>query len=252
MKYNYNIKSIILIIFIIIAIIIFNLITKNNVIEGLTNPKSKPWSQDLIDRFILFEQTTNDNNYQFDMNMVQRQASPEEAEELLKTGKWPWSSQTKYLFMENIWKNPIIKINPGIALDDAMTIYNETAMKELLGWNAKEGKFILYGGDLGVTEGMPEHVRNTIKCTSDRKGGYNVEKKVFKGYNTWNGFKNVDTTIIKNEDIPKEMPGFQFIKNPCNPCVPLNMPPDYSCPFTLNIKGDNETSQIWKDFWGLK
>lgn len=249
MKYSY--KFICFTIFLFITIIFFNLYSKNAIYESFSNNSNK-WSQDLINRFLIFQKTTNKNNHQYDMEMVQRQASPQEAEELLRTNKWPWSNETKYLFMENLWKNPMIKIDPGIALEDAMQIYNETAMKELLAWNAKEGQFILYGGDLGITPGMPETSRNSIKCVSDGKGNFNVQKTIYKDYNTWNGFKNIETTNVSNQDIPKEMPGFNFVRGPCNPCVPLNMPPDYSCPFTLNIKGDNSTSQIWKNFWGLK
>jgi hypothetical protein len=124
-------------------------------------------------------------------------------------------------------------------------------MKQMLAWDTKEGQFILYGGDLGITPGMPETSRNSIKCVSDGKGNYNVQKTVYKDYNTWNGFKNIETTNIQNQDIPKEMPGFNFVRTPCNPCVALNMPMDNSCPFTLNIKGDNSISQIWKKIWQI-
>jgi len=251
MKYNYNF-TFIYFLFIIICILLFNSFINTPLYETFSNNNYNKWSQELIDRFLMFQKTNNKNNYQYDMEMVQRQASPQEAEELLRTNKWPWTNETKYLFMENVWKNPIIKINPAIALEDAMKIYNETAMKELLGWNAKEGQFILYGGDLGITPGMPDTSRNSIKCISDGKGNYNVQKTIYKSYNTWNGFKNIETTNVSNQDIPKEMPGFNFVREPCNPCVPLNMPPDYSCPFILNIKGDNSTSQIWKNFWALK
>lgn len=250
MQYAY--KNVLLVVLVIVAIIFFNSYAKTTYfVEGFTC--GKKWSKDLIDRFLVFQKTVNDNNYQFDMEMIQHQASPEEAEYLLKNGKWPWSNETKYLYMEDVWRNPMIKINPGISLEQAMKIYNENAMKQLLAWNTKEGEFIIYGGDLGVTPGMPDDVRNTIKCAYDKSTNkFEMEKTTYNGYNEWNGYKNIDKKKISNEDIPKEMPGFQFARGPCNPCAPLSTPADYSCPFTLNVKGDKNVSQIWKQMWNIK
>lgn len=251
MQYAY--KNVLFIVLVIFAIIIFNMATKSSsLLEGFYQKGGQRWSKDLIDRFLVFQKTVNDNNYQFDIEILQQQANPQEAEYLLKNGKWPWTNQTKYLYMEEVWKNPIIKINPGASLEEAMKIYNENAMKQLLAWNTKEGEFILYGGDLGVTHGMPKDIRNTIKCALNKSGSFEMEKTTYNGYNTWNGYKNVDKKIISDEDIPKEMPGFNFLNGPCNPCSPLNSPADYSCPFTLNIEGDKNVSPIWKQMWGLK
>ena len=133
----------------------------------------------------------------------------------------------------------------------AMRIYNQTAARELLAWNTKEGQFLLYGGDLGVSDGMPKNVHNTIKCSTDSNDNSIMEKKVFTGMNLWNGFMNTTTTTVKPEDIPKEMPGFTFVKNPCNPCVALNSPGDFSCPFRLNVKGDDSISNPWQSLWQL-
>lgn len=216
------------------------------------HPKSHAWSKDLIDRFMQYQSTVNRNVNQFDMKTVQEQATPEEGEHLLKTSYWPWSDETKYTYLTTLWTNPVVKINPNYALDYAMQIYNETAAKRLIGWNTKEGKFLLRGGDLGVSEGMPDTVKNGIQCAWDKEGKEPyMEKTVYKGYNLWNGYKNVERTKVKNEDIPKEMKGFQFINQACNPCLALKNPPDYSCPFTLNVEGDTSMSSVWKDFWGL-
>jgi hypothetical protein len=78
-----------------------------------------------------------------------------------------------------------------------------------------------------------------------------MQKKVYTGMNLWNGYMNTTTTEIKPEDIPKEMPGFNFVKGPCNPCVALNSPGDFSCPFKLNVKGDDSISEPWKQLWNL-
>ena len=98
---------------------------------------------------------------------------------------------------------------------------------------------------------MPENRRNSIKCVPDIDGNSIMQKKVYTGVNLWNGFMNSTTTNVKNEDIPKEMPGFSFVKGACNPCKALNNPGDYSCPFKLNVEGDDSISEPWKILWNL-
>lgn len=252
MKYNYYKFG--LLFLLVITIIIFNNYTKSKkgfiigVKEGFgTQVPLGKWSPDLIQRFIKYQTTTNQNVNQFNFEVLQQQATPEEAEHLLKTGFWKWSDKLKYNYLDKVWSNPIIKIEPQYALSYAMKLYNERAALELLSWNTKEGEFLLYGGDLGVSAEMPSNIHNTIKCSSDAI----LQKKIYTGMNVWNGYMNSTTENIKNENIPREMPGFNFIKGPCNPCVALNDVADFSCPFTLNIKGDNATSYSWATLWGL-
>lgn len=243
MKYIYKI---LIFIIIIISIILFNIYTKTK--DGFQNYNTYSWSPDLIKRFNIYQTTMNKNINQFDLDQLQRQVSPSEAEEYLKTGYWSWPDDLKNLYVEKVWANPIIKIDPQYALNYAMRIYNQNAVRELLAWNTKEGHFLLYGGDIGVSDGMPKNMNNTIKCSTD---SLNMEKKVYTGMNLWNGYMNSTTTTVKPEDIPKEMPGFSFVKGPCNPCVALNSPGDFSCPFKLNIKGDDSISEPWKQLWNL-
>ena len=247
MKYSY---SILIIIIIIVLIILFNSFTKTYSQLGFKNYYKTDWSPELIKRFNIYQTTMNNNTNQFDLDQLQRQVGPEEVEEYLKTGVWPWPDDLKQLYIEHVWANPIIKIDPQFALNYAMGLYNETAVRELLAWNTKEGHFLLYGGDLGVSDGMPKNVRNTIKC-SNSVDNPQMEKKVYTGMNLWNGYMNSTTTIVKPEDIPKEMPGFSFVKGSCNPCVAFDSPPNYSCPFRLNVKGDDETSEPWKQLWNI-
>jgi hypothetical protein len=266
MKYSYGI---LIFITIILAIIIYSIkfvhsLTKNSLIDGFENQLSyTKWSPDLIRRFNIYQTTVNENANQFNLDVLQQQATPEEAEEYLKTGLWPWTDELKNLYIEKVWANPIIKIDPHYALNYAMKIYNKNAVTELLAWNTKEGHFLLYGGDIGVTDGMPPNMNNTIKCSADSV----LEKKVYTGMNLWNGYMNYTKTVVKPEDIPKEMPGFSFVKGPCNPCVALNSPRDFSCPFRLNVKGDlpsvkgdldsysvkgdDSISYPWKKIWNL-
>jgi hypothetical protein len=250
MKYSYNI---IIVIIIIIAIILFNSFTKNSGKNGFQNLSNNTiaWSPDLIKRFNIYQTTVNQNVNQFDLDQLQRQATPTEAEEYLKNGYWYWPDDLKNLYIEKVWQNPIIKIDPQYALDYAMRVYNQNAVRELLAWNTKEGHFLLYGGDIGVTDGMPQNMNNTIKCSVDTNNNSVLKKKVYTGMNLGNGYMNSKTTVVKPEDIPKEMPGFNFVKGPCNPCIALNSPGDFSCPFSINIKGDDSISEPWKQLWNI-
>ena len=77
----------------------------------------------------------NKNKTYFDMEILQKQASPDEVEQLLKTGYWPWPEDLKNEYINKVLVSPIIKIDPNYALDYAMKIYNQTAVRELLAWN---------------------------------------------------------------------------------------------------------------------
>lgn len=199
--------------------------------EGFSNSGS--WSDDLINRFNLYQATVNDNRNRYNLEVLQEQATPLEAETLLKTGYWPWSSETKYEYTDAMWHHQIIKVNVGQALDYAMKTYNETAAKRLLSWNTKEGKFLLYGGKGSKYD--------TIKCSSDLKMIGVIKKNFTDDY--------IENSVpIADADIPNQMPGFSFVNGvSCNPCIALDY--DYSCPFKLNVKGDDKMSSIWSRLW---
>ena len=263
MKYSYKfmssnfMSSNFMLILLVVIIIIFNSYTK-----PITEGFETKWSPDLIRRFNIFQATVNDNVNQFDLELLQKQATPEEAEQLLKTGYWPWPEYLKDNYLEGVWSSPIIKINPEFALNYAMRLYNQTAARDLLAWNTKEGQFLLYGGDLGISEAIKNEtnigdemgnmdIHNSIKCVTDKNGNSIMQKKIYTGMNTWNGYMNSDISTVKPEDIPKEMRGFSFVKDACNPCVVFNSPQDYSCPFKLNVEGDDSISDVWKSLWNL-
>lgn len=241
---NYDYKSILFIILLVITIAIYNNYTKK--IEGYQNNTNK-WSTDLIKRFNIYQTTMNNNVNQYDLELLQKQATPDEAEELIKTGYWPWPEDLKQEYVNKIWKSTLIKIDPYYALNYAMTVYNQTAARELLAWNTKEGQFLLYGGNIGVTQDMPKDVNNTIKCNT--KG--EMEKTEYTGMNNWNGYMDKKVTILKPEDIPNQMPGFTFVNSPCNPCAVFNEKRDFSCPFRLNVEGDDNISIPWQQLWKL-
>jgi hypothetical protein len=214
MKYSYNIFLFIKIFLFFIFILILILFPFKKLQTGFQN-YSIQWSPDLIKRFNIYQNSVNQNINQYNLTQLQRQASPEEVEELLKTGVWPWPEDLKQLYIKKVSDNPIIKIDPHYALNYAMKLYNKQAVTELLAWNTKEGHLLLYG------------THNNIKCSPDsviQKGG----------------------TEIKTEDIPKEIPGFSFVKGSCNPCIALDA--DFSCPFRL---GDDSISEPWQKLWNL-
>jgi len=209
------------------------------------------WSPQLKADFVKFENTYNPN-FQFDLNIIQKQASPEEVEYLIKNNKWPWSDSVKSMYKDAIMRNSVISMDPGVALDVAQTIYNEKAVKEMLSWNSKEGAFLLSGVTVGHTEGLPDNVNNIVRCgTGDSSGVPVMEKIVNVGYDGINGSMIQNISVVPDADIPGLVPGFKFLKGACNPCLALNEPPDYSCPFSLNVGDGGGVSTIWQNLWGL-
>ena len=217
----------------------------SSTLEGFTE-----WSADLKNKFLKFENTYNPN-IQFDINIIQQQASPEEVEYLLKNNKWPWSESVKTMYQDAIMRNSMISIDPGVAMDVAQTIYNETAVKELLSWNTKEGVFLLSGVTIGHTDGLPDNVNNIVRCGNNDDGDAVMEKIVNVGYDGINGSMIQNITPVNNADIPTLVDGFKFLKEDCNPCLALNDPANYSCPFSLNVGDGGEVSSVWKNLWGL-
>jgi hypothetical protein len=250
MKYNYNfgfgfifgLKSISIIYCLLILLVLIYWLYKYLMKscpckkEGF---KERGWSNDLINRFNIYQNTMTDNVFRYNLEVLQKNATPEEAETLLKTGYWPWSNNTKYIYMDSMWHQPIIKTNVNQALSYAMKTHNETAAKQLLSWKAKEGKFLLYGG-----KGTKKY--DTIKCSSDENNTSHVVGVIKKNF-TDDYIENSER--IADINIPVNMPGFNFVKGPCNPCVAIHN--DYSCPFKLNIGGDDSVSPIWKKLWGI-
>ena len=211
-------------------------------------PGFVPWSKDLLQRFKIYQTTVSTNVKQYNMYVLQQQATADEAEYLIKNNYWPWPDDLKEEYIKAVWHNPIIKTDAGFALKNAQEMYCKTAAQQLLGWNTKEGQFLIEGVDAGRTESMP--VKNTIKCSADLKNSV-LQKTVYKSYNLFNGYKNSETTTIKNEDIPAEVPGFGFVNGPCNPCNAINQNPQYNCPFILETKDGSGISTVWQSLWGL-
>lgn len=223
-----------------------------------------PWSQTTIDNFEDWQNTKNPNII-FDLSNIQQQATEDEAKQLIQNGKWTWDDDTKKLFMENVQSNTMIKTNPQDALNVARTIYNQNIIKQMLSWKAKEGQFLLTGifvdssmnhtGDTndntyGVLSGLVSPNKNLIKCGKNTDGEMVMQMTQNMGNDGITGAHNKQITDVNYNDLPNMISGFSFINSPCNPCVALNNPPDYTCPFSLS-DGKNGVSSIWKNLWGL-
>jgi hypothetical protein len=242
---------------IFIILLVYRFFIDQNIYKKLgVEAFSNSWTDDLKKRFLDYQKTINENNNQFDLNVLQSQVTPEEVETYLKTGYWNWSDDLIKQYLIEVGNNKIIKLDPGVSLNYAMRLYNQNAIKEILAWNTKEGQFLLNGVDLGVSSNNNQQYNsisnphNTIKCSTDSI----MEKTVYNGINKWNGYPNKTVIPLKNEDLPKEIPGFSFIHGPCNPCTALNYPADYSCPFNNKVKEIGHfcgVSNIWHQLWNL-
>jgi len=223
------------------------------------------WSKDLIRRFNIYQSTVNNNANQFNLDVLQNQATPDEAEILMATGYWPWPDDLKYEYLSKVASSPIVNIQPQYALNYAMKLYNQRAVQELMAWNTKEGEFLLYGANIGYTDNednvLPlfNDANNSIQCSTNKTGRSVLTKKVFNGINNM-GNQNIDQSMsrwmtketpVHPSDLPSEVTGFKFIKEPCDPCVALNSTPDYSCPFSINVDGDTSVSKPWQKLWNL-
>jgi len=219
--------------------------------EGYPIPKTSVWPQKVIDDFVAFQKVHNPN-LRFDLDVIQKQATAEEAQTLLKTGKWPWTPDVITLYKNAVAQNNIINNEPGSSLLVVQSVYNQTAIVELLSWNTKEGSFLLNGAIIKHTDGMPDNINNLVRCGKDKETGkISMQKVVYTGYNGINGSIVSRITPIANADIPKEVNGFKFLKTECNPCSALDDPANYSCPFSLDVGNGAEVSEVWKQLWGL-
>ena len=225
----YNYKKCWMVLGIGILIIILGFGFKKDYYEGfVSDTGTELWPKDLVKRFKIYQATVGENNYQYDMHILQQQATASDAEDFLKNGHWTWSDEVKQQYMDAISRHPMIKVDSGEALNSATKIYTETAIKQVLLFNTTEGEFLLNGLQTGP------NVTDTIKCSTDFDNSV-LQKTVFNGYNLRNGYKNTSTTVIENQDIPSQIKGFSFVNGACNPCAAVNKDPDYSCKFKLDI-----------------
>ena len=227
------------------------------------NSEISIWSPETVSEFLEFQARENPDVI-FDMDIVQQQASEDDAKEFLKTGTWAWSDRTKKIYADVISRSSVTKKSPLKGIEVDQTIYNERVMLQMLALNEPEGDFLLYGrripnrnrldtyvdsgqGTYGVESGLIDRdvYMNIIKC---EKGKLKLQK--FMGYNKGiTGEAMYDTQNIDYAELPSLYDGFQFVDEPCDPCAGLQFPYDTKCPFS--VKPDKKVSPAWEKIWGL-
>jgi hypothetical protein len=237
--------------------------------EGFT------WNQQSTDKFLEIQKLINPQIV-FNTPEIQQQATQEEVNYFNQHGRWPWSEQVKNLYKEALNKNPYIRTSHEDAINTISTIYNEQAILQMLSWQAKEGQFLLNGvsintgksnpyedlpsgwGDYAFNSKQISKNNNIIKCgynknndtSGNKPGELSLQEIEHRGNDgiLYNHVKKI--TPVDYNNLEKLIPGFSFLKGPCNPCEALNNPPNYNCPFELNIRGEkNGISPIWKYLW---
>ena len=253
-----------LIIFMIITIVVICLYFSqylNKTREGFM------WNNYLTQQFLEIQHIQNPGIV-FDPEQIQKQASQDELKYFIKHKKWPWSKDTKRLYVEALNQNPYVRTDPRDAINTVQSIYNENSILEILSWQAKEGKFLLEGvsvidntellpngwGDFAYNSGQMKRDNTVYKCAYDNNGNISMVKVKNMGVDGITGIEKTETIPISISDLEDTLPGFQFIDEPCNPCDALNNPPNYNCPFkieTSGMIGGKKTTAIWKYLWGI-
>ena len=281
---NLNYGIILLLIFIIIyrfltlSIIMYSKNATNNteIKEGFT------WNQSSTNKFLDIQKLINPKVV-FDASEIQKQASQEEVNYFIQHGQWPWSNKVKELYKESLDNNPYVRTSPEDAITTISTIYNEKAILQMLSWQAKEGQFLLNGvsinngksnpyedlpngwGDYAFNSKQISKNNNVVKCgynKGEKSGGDNgtanpgdeltMQEIQYMGNDGILNNHVKKTTPLDYNNLESVVPGFSFLNGPCNPCEALNNPPNYNCPFKLDIRGSKKgISAVWKYLWNL-
>jgi hypothetical protein len=233
--------------------------------EGFT------WNKGSENDFLLIQNTINPNIVS-DINIIKTQASQAELNYFNTNGTWPWSENTKRLYMEAINKNPFIRNYHQDAVNNAITIYNEAAILKLLSYQTKEGQMLINGvfvpnpsgnkleelpsgfGDFAYKSGLAEdRTKDIIKCNISKTTGSKLERITFTGDDGVYNAQTKKVSPVDYNDLENIIPGFKFLNGPCNPCSSMDQPPDYSCPFRLELKGQLPfISSVWQSLWNIK
>ena len=233
------------------------------------NKEGFVWSPDSTTNFLQLQNTIN-KNVIFDPIQIQKQSSQEEVDYFLQNGMWPWSQEVQDLYSKMLDKNPYVRTYPADAIKSARTIYNQNAILQIISWQNKEGSFLINGvevndnsknpledlpsgfGNFGYSSGLTVNRNNPIiRCNVNPEGeNMKLEKITYTGKDGITGLQTKDISDVDYNDLEQIIPGFKFRNGPCNPCVALNSPPDYSCPFTLKLKNKSSaTSSVWNYLW---
>lgn len=227
-------------------------------------------SQDSITKFLYLQQTLNPKVV-FDIDILKQGVTQKELDYFLQNKEWPWSDEVTKLYVYQLNKNPYIQMYPEVSLNKVKTIYYQTAILKLLSTQTKEAQFLINGVDITNTnfknrEGAGSYAYNSgqispiesgqgyiIKCgLNNQSQQYELQRVKYTGNNGILGYHSEDIQNINYNALPDMIPGFKFIKGNCDPCVALNNPPSYTCPFNLEVKDKPQgVSPIWQYLWNL-
>ena len=227
----------------------------------VNNRVKNKWSESVIKEFIRTQAAQNQDVI-FDMDMIQLQATQKEAEELIKTGMWPWSQRTQDIYFDAISRSTMSKKGSLKSMNNDRTIYNENAILQMIALNDKEGQFLIEGariagtspsadpysgrGTYGIHSGLISDDNDLIQCNKGK-----LERLHSLGNDGITGAHVSKVSEVDYKELPNIIKGFKFIKQPCDPCVALNSPADYTCPFAIKKKGQHMPSFAWEKLWGL-
>ena len=227
----------------------------------VNNRVKNKWNESVIKDFIRVQAAQNQDVI-FDMDMIQLQATQKEAEELIKTGMWPWSQRTQEIYTDAISRSTMSKKGSLKSMNNDRTIYNENAILQMIALNDKEGQFLIEGariagtspsadpysgrGTYGIHSGLISDDNDLIQCNKGK-----LERLHSLGNDGITGAHVSKVSEVDYKELPNIIKGFKFIKQPCDPCVALNSPADYTCPFAIKKKGQHMPSFAWEKLWGL-
>jgi hypothetical protein len=214
--------------------------------EGFQN-----WNDDVVQDFKNYENTANPK-FLYDVDYVSLTASQDDVRSLVDNNKWTWDPAFHKIWANSSQGSPITKYEPVSNADTNQTIYNQGAAQQILALNTDEGRFLTHGvlldrndkggmglGSFGKNSGLDPGNKDILRCDPTKGSMVRVRRGGFDGL-----FSNSPdvSTDVPYSYLPYLIPGFSFLGKPCNPCVALNSPPDYSCPFTIR----DSVSPIWQ------
>ena len=219
-----------------------------------------PWDPEVVKKFVQF-QSVHNANVIFDMIIIQQQATQKEAEDFLKKGEWTWSKETEDLYLEKVSRSKYVKGLGHRTLPKLKSVYNEKAILQFIAMSDEpESDLLIKGvyvpnepdtrpepesgfGTFGVNSGLePDKSKDLIRCSVSSENT-NSTPTMIRLPNDPKKKKS----LVDFHQLPELIKGFTFHKEPCNPCVALKFPPDYSCAFSLK---KDENSPAWESVWG--
>jgi hypothetical protein len=144
------------------------------------NFKESFWTPESTNTFLHIQNTIN-RNKNFDISILEKQASQHEVNYFNKHGKWPWSKRVKDWFIASTNRNTYVRSYPPDEMIKARTVYNENAIKQILSSKVLDRGIILKTldpdlsgfGDFGYTSGLitNETNPNSAIIRKDAKNG---------------------------------------------------------------------------------